>query len=74
MFVGSLASAVLVVLLCLPLVAYVLTIRLLADFCVDHGSGCPKGMLYFIGFFLTPITLAVFGLLAVLSERNGAEG
>ena len=54
----------------LPLSSYFIVVRLLADYCKDHSSDCPKALLIFIGIFMTPITLAVFALLLVLDERN----
>lgn len=70
---GAVSALFVGILFCLPLIAYILTVRLLAEFCVDHGSQCSRWMLYFIGVFMTPVTLAVFALLCVLSERN-AQG
>lgn len=54
----------------LPISAYLIVVNLLAEYCKDHGSSCPKGLLVFIGVFMTPVTLAVFSLLLVLDERN----
>ena len=54
----------------LPLSSYFIVVRLLADYCKDLGSDCPKALLIFIGIFMTPVTLAVFALLLVLDERN----